>query len=171
MSAVVLDGERYECSKDAKHLVRIVSTPLGRSVRCEECNVAVLPSSCFMSSESKPVGRKFDDGKLRYDLVDPFALAWLVSTLTYGATKYAAYNYRNFTKEELREKYYAGMMRHLEAFRMGQNDDPETGIPHVAMMSFGAMVLTETFAPRDLGEIIKRTKEAIRRWREIEASK
>ncbi len=109
---------------------------------------------------------KFDAGKLRYDLLDPYAIAWLVSTLTYGVAKYAAESWRLFSPEELKEKYSPALKRHHEAWLMGEDFDEETGLPHLAMLSFNAMVLCATFAPRSLKTIREATTEAIRRWKE-----
>jgi len=108
-------------------------------------------------------GRKDDTGKLRYDLVDAYALAWLVASLTYGVAKYAAWNWLHVA--EARDKYYAALMRHLEAWRAGQDDDEESGLPHLANAMFCVVCLTALHAPRDLGEVQRRTTEAVRRWR------
>jgi hypothetical protein len=113
-------------------------------------------------------GQKFDGGKLRYDLADPIALAWLVATLTYGVAKYAANNWRRFEPAELRERYGAALLRHFEAWRAGEELDEETGFPHIAMVQFSAMVLTATFARASLAEVRATTHEAIQRWRERE---
>lgn len=138
----VVNGDGVQCGRYFAH-----------SGRCE-----------FAAKASSPTAMKFDGGKLRYDLVDVHALAWLVASLTFGVTKYAADNWRNFSKDELRTKYYAALVRHLEAWRAGEDDDPETGLPHLAGVGFGWMVLAATFAPRDLGEVLKRTSEAARRY-------
>jgi hypothetical protein len=112
-------------------------------------------------------GRKDDSGKLRYDLVDPHALAWLVASLTYGVTKYAAWNWLKVP--DAKDRYYSALMRHLEAWRAGQDDDEESGLPHLANAMFCVTCLTAMNAPRDLGEVVRRTAEAIRRWREHQA--
>lgn len=130
------------------------------ATRCNEC-LCGTPQT--VTAKEAPA-LKYDAGKLRYDLVDQFSIAWLTSALTYGASKYAAWNHLKFSDEEIREKYVASLERHFSAWRMGEFDDEETGLPHVGMMLFSAMVLCSRFAPRDLNEIRARTAEAIRRW-------
>lgn len=79
----------------------------------------------------KPKGVKYDDNKLRYDLVSVQAQRALVAGLTYGAIKYAPGNWRNVEPE----RYYAALMRHLEAARSGEFFDEESGLPHLALAS------------------------------------
>lgn len=78
----------------------------------------------------RDAGRKDDLGKLRYDLVPAYALLDVVKVLTYGAKKYGAENWRKVP--EAVPRYVAAYMRHVEAHRRGQVDDPESGLPHLA---------------------------------------
>jgi len=102
-------------------------------------------------------------GKLRYDLLDPFAIAWLVASLTYGAEKYAPENWRKVTT--WREDYVASLRRHLDAWVMGEEYDPESGLPHLAGVMFAAMCLTALSAPRKLDTVRALTDEAAKRWK------
>lgn len=111
-------------------------------------------------------GRKDDSGKLRYDLVDPFALAWMVAVLVYGCAKYAEQNWRKV--EQSRDRYYSSLLRHMEAWRSGEENDPESGFPHLACAMCSLMFLTALHAPRDMAEITRRTKMAIENWREMQ---
>lgn len=74
-------------------------------------------------------GKKFDEGKLRYDLVPPAVLEQLATVLTFGAEKYGANNWQ--TVPDARNRYYAAMMRHVEADRGGEVFDKESGLPHL----------------------------------------
>ena len=78
----------------------------------------------------KPGGLKYDDGKLRYDLVPPHAIKAIADVLTYGADKYAPNNWQTVSDGETR--YTAAMMRHFEAYREGEELDPETGKSHLS---------------------------------------
>ncbi len=114
--------------------------------------------------EPEPTGRKDDSGKLQYSLVDPYALAWLVGVLTHGAIRYAPENWRMVENANVR--YYEALERHLQAWRTGESDDPDSGMPHLAHAMCDVMFLLALGAPRDMNEIVKRTREAIRRARE-----
>lgn len=118
-----------------------------------------------VSERPQPTGRKFDTGKLRYGLIDVYAKAWLAGGLLYGCAKYSAENWRQVP--DARERYSDALDRHLEAWKSGQDDDEETGLPHLALASCNLMFLTALCAPRDIGVVISRTQEAIRRLKEI----
>lgn len=75
-------------------------------------------------------GRKFDGGKIRYDLLPPFALEDVAKVLTYGSIKYEDNNWR--VVPDGRRRYISAYMRHMEAVRKGELFDQETGLPHTA---------------------------------------
>lgn len=72
-------------------------------------------------------GVKFDAGKVRLDLVPGEFTFAVAAVLTYGERKYAAWNWaRGMSKGRL----LAAMQRHLLAYTMGEECDPESGLPH-----------------------------------------
>ena len=75
-------------------------------------------------------GRKDDQGKDRWDLVQPLALQEYVKVMTFGATKYAPGNWRHVP--EARNRYFAAMLRHAWAWWRGEQLDHETGFHHLA---------------------------------------
>lgn len=72
---------------------------------------------------------KFDTQKARMDLLDPYAIEQLSLVLTFGAQKYAAHNWR---KGLSYCRLIAAALRHLFAYLMGEDKDPESGLSHVA---------------------------------------
>ena len=84
-------------------------------------------------------GKKFDDHKLRFDLVPPECEVELVEVLTHGANKYEANNWQKV--EPFKDRYYAALRRHLNAWRQGEIIDPETGLFHSAQIMCNAMFL------------------------------
>jgi len=82
-------------------------------------------------SDVRPLqGIKFDSEKNRYDLIPPHALDEVARVLTYGAIKYSPGNWLHVPDAESR--YYAASQRHLWAFARGEENDPESGISHIA---------------------------------------
>jgi hypothetical protein len=75
-------------------------------------------------------GAKFDQGKARHDLVLPEFEDAIAQVLTFGAEKYAAHSWK--TVPDLRSRYYSALRRHLNAWRAGEDVDPESGLKHLA---------------------------------------
>lgn len=86
--------------------------------------------------------KKFDNGKLRYDLIPPSALHALASVLTFGAQKYGDNNWKKMPKDELYRTIGAAM-RHMDAYRSGEKLDPESGLPHLYHLMANIAFLVE----------------------------
>ncbi|MDX1285706.1 MAG: dATP/dGTP diphosphohydrolase domain-containing protein [Draconibacterium sp.] len=74
-------------------------------------------------------GLRFNEGKLRYDLVHPKAHEDMVKVLTMGAKKY--YD-RNWERGMDWSKVIESLKRHVAAFEKGEDYDPESGLLHMA---------------------------------------
>jgi hypothetical protein len=75
-------------------------------------------------------GRKFDGGKLQYGLVPPLALKATVDVLTFGAEKYEPDNWK--VVPDSKRRYFDAAMRHMWAWKEGEQIDPESGKHHLA---------------------------------------
>ena len=75
-------------------------------------------------------GIKNDNDKARYDLIPADALEDLAKVLTFGAKKYSAENWRIVGDGDSR--YFAAAQRHMWAWKRGEENDPESGLPHLA---------------------------------------
>ena len=86
-----------------------------------------------MSSDE---GRKYDDGKPRWDLLPIDGISPIVDVLTYGAKKYTtptSPGEENWRKvDEPKRRYYAALLRHMTAWWTGEKIDKESGLPHLA---------------------------------------
>jgi hypothetical protein len=87
-----------------------------------------------------PGGLKFDGEKPRMDLISPIAAVALARVLTFGAKKYADNNWR---KGIAWTRIVGAILRHAFAYLMGETNDPETGISHMAHIMCEAMFLIE----------------------------
>lgn len=86
-------------------------------------------------------GVKYDQGKLRWDLLPWKAVQGLVGVLTFGLTKYAADGWR--TVPNAKERYTAALLRHLAAIQMGEAIDPDSKLRHIDHVLTNAAFLAE----------------------------
>lgn len=73
-------------------------------------------------------GRKDDGDKIRTDLFSVPAYLGTCQVLTFGANKYAAWNW---SKGLLYMRIYGAILRHLFAWVQGEENDLETGLSHL----------------------------------------
>lgn len=85
-------------------------------------------------------GKKWDGGKLRWDLVPWDAFEQVVERFTHGAQKYGDNNWQFVDDAE--NRYFAALMRHLIAHRKGELYDPDfPGNLHISAAAWNALVL------------------------------
>jgi hypothetical protein len=82
---------------------------------------------CQESTEEK--GVKFDSEKTCLELFPPVALEEISKVLTFGKKKYGAHNWAKGIEWS---RVIGACMRHLNAWRAGQDVDSETGLSHIA---------------------------------------
>ncbi len=107
-------------------------------------------------------GLRFNSGKLRYSLVSPVALRMLVEVLEFGAKKYDSHNWAKGMDWEAQTM--DSMMRHIQAWRAGEDNDPETGLPHVSHILCNAMFLAH-FVGTKTGNDDRYYKEDSTTWK------
>lgn len=90
---------------------------------------------------------KKDAGKPRTDLVPAEAILAAARVFEFGSRKYADRGYWGLGWSQI----YAAAMRHMIAWFLGEERDPETGESHLAHFICCAMMLFEMEA-RGLGE-------------------
>ena len=78
----------------------------------------------------RPEGKKNDECKARWDLIDLDFVQEGVDVLTFGAEQYGENNWQEVENAE--NRYFAALMRHLVAYRNGETQDPDTGMSHLA---------------------------------------
>ena len=72
---------------------------------------------------------KFDGGKPMWDLLPLKEVEQTVQVMTYGAKKYTPGGWQSVP--EARSRYFAALMRHLTAWKNGEEIDQESGLPHL----------------------------------------
>lgn len=108
----------------------IGSTLLCHDCYCENLSRPSCNPSPIAQNEFKK-GMKFDMGKTRLELIPTELIDGVGRVLTFGASKYEAENWRNFTEADF-PRLVGASMRHMEAYRRGEVIDPESGLPHLA---------------------------------------
>jgi hypothetical protein len=83
---------------------------------------------------------KDDWGKPRYSLIPPHPLKVLAEIYTMGARKYSDDNWLNGMDWK---RVLDAVYRHLEAFKGGEDNDPESGLPHVMHAAWGCFTLCQ----------------------------
>lgn len=83
---------------------------------------------------------KFDDNKLRYDLLPVGPLADIARVFTHGAKKYGDNNWRIGKRWGA---MIAATERHMQAFKTGEDMDGDSGLPHLAHAAVEIMFLLE----------------------------
>ena len=118
----------------------------GRCTQCGTFNTETLRCNCANKAldtsvgistlqhiarlEPEKIGLKFDNDKLLYSLIPPETTKALAEVLTFGAKKYAPGNWAKVENGE--ERYLNALFRHLEAYRSGEDLDPESNFSHLA---------------------------------------
>lgn len=74
------------------------------------------------------MGLRFNEGKEPVELVPPSAILAMAKVLHEGAKKYQL---RNWEKGMNHSICYASAMRHLLKYWSGENNDSESGLPHL----------------------------------------
>lgn len=102
------------------------------------------------NKESKQeAGKRYDAGKLRWDLIPPDALEELVRVYTKGAEKYDA---RNWEKGMSWGRCLRALKSHLNKWEKGQQKDDEyPELYNMAMVAWNAFALL-AYEMRKIGE-------------------
>ena len=106
---------------------------------CDGCGHMVCTYNCICAKcdEQQPLqaqlsdqpGRKFDAGKPRTDLLPVRPMLEEAKVLAHGAAKYGD---RNWEAGFNWSRAYGALLRHLFAFWQGEDNDTESGLPHLA---------------------------------------
>lgn len=79
---------------------------------------------------SKTLGMKFDSDKSSMGLLPPYALESVSDVLTFGAKKYLPNNWKYVDNGP--QRYLDAALRHITAYMKGEENDPETNLPHLS---------------------------------------
>jgi len=87
---------------------------------------------------------KYDEGKPKIHLVPPEAIIEAARVFGFGAEKYGENNWRQDIHKFPVSRHYSSIQRHMMAYMMGEDDDPESGLPHLSHALTQMMILIMT---------------------------
>ena len=116
-----MDKESVEKEKEKREEIKVIKKEEREIERIEE-------------------GKRFNNGKTRYDLVPVYSHEQYAKVLTMGAEKYGDNNWRLGMSWN---SVLASLERHLYAFKNGEDTDPESGLHHMAHCAANCMFLIE----------------------------
>jgi aryl-alcohol dehydrogenase-like predicted oxidoreductase len=102
-----------------------------------------------VNSNARGSGARFNDGKADFSLIPLCTLEDEARVWAYGARKYAAWNWAKGMDWSVP---FACLQRHLAAWQRGEENDPESGLPHLAHAACNLRMLTlyaQTFPEGD----------------------
>jgi len=98
-------------------------------------------------------GAKDDEKKLRWSLLPIDAVRQVVEVQEYGAQKYTADGWRSVP--EANRRYYDAAQRHLVAWWLGEEKDPESGLSHLAHAACNVLFLLALKAKSPMSELLR----------------
>jgi hypothetical protein len=84
---------------------------------------------------------KYDDDKPPVALIPPECIIEIAKVLNMGAKKYGPWNWRDDLSNTTFSRTYSSIQRHLNAYWQGEDDDPESGLSHLAHAATQIMIL------------------------------
>jgi hypothetical protein len=95
-----------------------------------------------VNSNARGTGARFNDGKPAFDLIPIMSMQDCARVFDYGRKKYADWNWAKGMKWSVP---FACVMRHLAAWQRGEDDDAESGLPHLGHVMCN-LVMLSTYA-------------------------
>ena len=92
-----------------------------------------------VNSDAKGSGARFNDGKPDWSLIPLWTVEDELRVWMYGREKYAAWNW---AKGMAWSVPFACLMRHMAAWQSGEENDVESGLPHLAHAACNLRMLT-----------------------------
>lgn len=96
----------------------------------QRCVVEARRKNKEIDQKMSELGSKHDKGKPRWSLLPCGSIVQVIKVLEFGADRYGVDNWMHV--EDARRRYYDAAMRHIEAWLCREDNDPDSGLPHLA---------------------------------------
>lgn len=87
------------------------------------------------------LGLKYDQDKIRWDLLPFDSLDEVAKVLTFGAKKYKPNSWQGVEEE----RYKAALGRHYSAYMQGEELDSDSNLPHIVHLACNALFLIHKY--------------------------
>ena len=84
---------------------------------------------------------KRDEGKPPIQLIEPSYILGLAKVLGFGAEKYGPNDWKNNVPENVIDRTFGSVQRHLWQWKGGEKQDSESGLPHLLHAACQLMML------------------------------
>lgn len=118
-------------------------------LRADIQNPITMTQLKTMNVNELGTGKRYNKGKTRIDLIPAFVREQAGRVFTKGAQKY---DERNWERGMAWSNVLGSLERHLNAFKGGEDYDPETGELHMAHVMVNAMFLTQYYKTYPQGD-------------------
>lgn len=82
----------------------------------------------------------YNEDKSKHELISAYSMECLAQVLTYGCKKYGPNNWR---RGLMWSELIGSMERHMNRFKLGEDVDKESGLPHLSHLIANATFLLE----------------------------
>lgn len=79
-------------------------------------------------------------------LVPPALVIWVAKCMEHGARKYSKFNWRDADKKVRMTVYLSAALRHLMALADGEDNAPDSGLPHAAHAAASMGIILDALA-------------------------
>lgn len=93
------------------------------------------------SQMGQKTAARFSQGKIRHDLIAPWALDQIAKVYTYGTIKYDDDNWWKGLK--WKKDVFGCILRHIWKWFRGERNDDESGVHHLAHAAWNCIALME----------------------------
>lgn len=128
--------------------------PCSRGDRADDKYISFIPLNTDAPAPSEKSTNYFemknDNGKPRMDLLPFDAIKGVSDVLTFGANKYTPNGWKDVP--DAIPRYEAALLRHFAAIKTGEQNDPESGLPHIYHLACNALFLASLMTAEKRGE-------------------
>lgn len=123
MSSITSDNPYCENCKQESEFICIEGNDYLECIRCG--------TPFTLSAQHRRKAVRYNQDKLRVDLIPTELTEQVAKVFTFGANKYSANNWKGFSQEQ-QDEIIGSLLRHILEYQKGNKFDDESGLHHLA---------------------------------------